>query len=64
MRDLSKPLAPSILDKEERKKRKAHRKFKRLNNKITREHNRHARKTEGTRLAQAIRRRKNKNQNY
>lgn len=64
MRDLSKPLAPSILDKEERKKRKAYRKFKRLNNKITREHNRQARKTEGTRLAQAIRRRKNKNQNY
>tara|TARA_B100001057_G_scaffold497025_1_gene600056 strand:- start:2243 stop:2473 length:231 start_codon:yes stop_codon:yes gene_type:complete len=43
----------SRLSKEERQ-------WRRTNRKITREHNRDARRTEGTRLAQAIRRARNK----
>jgi len=45
----------SRLSKEERQ-------WRRKNRQITREHNRHARKTEGTRLAQYIRKKRSGNE--
>jgi len=53
MRDLSNPLSESVFDKDKRKERKE-----------GRAHNRAARKTEGTRLRQYLRRLKNRKGKY
>jgi len=57
MRDLSNPLSESVFDKDKRKERKNKRKERR-------EHNRAARKTEGSRVLQYIRKLKNRQEKY